>query len=50
MRCWWLKGYLNGEQDLWYPAFVTYGEIRAKQAEEKLTYTEHTFVIEEGVL
>lgn len=48
MRVWWLKGYLNGEQDLWFPAFVTYGEIRARQAEEKLRWPEHTLVIEEG--
>lgn len=48
MRVWWLRGYINEEWDLQYPAFITYGECMAIKAQEKLKYLSHTFKVFNG--
>lgn len=50
MTVWWLRGYINGEHDLWYPAFVTYGEARAKEEEQKIKYPYHSFTLTKGTI
>ena len=50
MTVWWLRGYYQGIYNLQYSAFTTYGECRAKQAQEELQFPEHTFKITKGWL